>query len=422
MSTSNVGVVEVLEWLNSAGHADAAALVQTYLDARVAADGAVEEPARSKAPVAVAAAAARAGRASASTDASQAAPASPDTRALLRQLEDGNDLEEEEEDDDDDDFELDVAAAAGAAESLVRSHDSIIQPEMISESGVEIEEIDPELLVGPFSLERYSRSQGFGVFTGSCGGPCGAARGAVRRRSQKPNRELSAQLNDPKCEPLTLVYCLFRYRRSPDVTARIVEKLGTSTHPEIPAHVLHLCHLMLLEPLSSPLELFLLKRCKTSIHFALQVYWFCQGMIEDHDEAAGPHNYQRFLRMQREVQSAVGHQAQTIATHLITLEQRSASFDRRTRLTSLEATNRALSDAINIRSAFHDVTRFVDQARGATREGPHATAQGAHQIDLHHLRSWLRFRQRSASQSHGRSVTASSLASSPSSRGTCPRR
>ena len=206
------------------------------------------------------------------------------------------------------------------------------------------------------------------------------------------------------------------------MTARIVEKLGTSTHPEIPAHVLHLCHLMLLEPLSSPLELFLLKRCKTSIHFALQVYWFCQGMIEDHDEAAGPHNYQRFLRMQREVQSAVGHQAQTIATHLITLEQRSASFDRRTRLTSLEATNRALSDAINIRSAFHDVTRFVDQARGATREGPHATAQGAHQIDLHHLRSWLRFRQRSASQSHGRSVTASSLASSPSSRGTCPRR
>ena len=110
VSTSNVGVVEVLEWLNSAGHADAAALVQTYLDARVAADGAVEEPARSKAPVAVAAAAARAGRASASTDASQAAPASPDTRALLRQLEGGNDLEEEEEDDDDD-FELDVAAA-----------------------------------------------------------------------------------------------------------------------------------------------------------------------------------------------------------------------------------------------------------------------------------------------------------------------
>ena len=109
MTTSNVGVVEVLEWLNSAGHADAAALVQTYLDARVAADGAVEEPCAASAGQWRGAQ--RRWSGIGAHGRIQAAPASLIPGAL-RQLEDGNDLEEED-DDDDDDFELDAAAARG---------------------------------------------------------------------------------------------------------------------------------------------------------------------------------------------------------------------------------------------------------------------------------------------------------------------
>ena len=84
----------------------------------------------------------------------------------------------------------------------------------------------------------------------------------------------------------------------------LLEKLECHSQPaKLSAFTLHLCYLMLLEPLAAPVEFFLLQKCKSSLHHALQVYWFCQGMIEDHDESPGPSNYQRFLRMQREVQA-----------------------------------------------------------------------------------------------------------------------
>ena len=98
---------------------------------------------------------------------------------------------------------------------------------------------------------------------------------------------------------------------------------------------------MLLEPLAAPVEFFLLQKCKSSLHHALQVYWFCQGMIEDHDASPGPSNYQRFLRMQREVQTSVGHRAEAMASNLLSMQQRSDSFTRRTHMRTLERTNKA---------------------------------------------------------------------------------
>ena len=131
----------------------------------MAADNAVEEPARSK----------RRWRGSGSGSEagigvygrSSTAPASPDTRALLQQLEDGNDLEEEEDDDDDD--QLGVAPPGGGGRSCGPRFDH--QPEMISESGVEIEEIDPELLVGPFSLDGTAARRASAFSRGLAAGP-----------------------------------------------------------------------------------------------------------------------------------------------------------------------------------------------------------------------------------------------------------
>ena len=136
---------------------------------------------------------------------------------------------------------------------------------------------------------------------------------------------------------------------------------SAAQHAEADDYTLHLCYLMLIEPLASPLEVWLLGRAKTSLHFALQVYWFCQGLIEDHDPRPGPSNYKRFLRMQREVQTGVGQNAQEHASSLITSERRRPSFDRKGKLRALEATNQALHDAIEVRTVFSDVTRFIDR-------------------------------------------------------------
>ena len=84
-------------------------------------------------------------------------------------------------------------------------------------------------------------------------------------------------------------------------------------------------------------------------------------MVEDHDSRPGPTNYKRFLRLQREVQTGVGQQAEEKASNLLTAAEQRPSFGRRGKLRSLEATNRALADAIELRAVFHDVTRFVEQ-------------------------------------------------------------
>ena len=83
-------------------------------------------------------------------------------------------------------------------------------------------------------------------------------------------------------------------------------------------------------------------------------------MIEDHDERPGPSHYKRFLHIQREVQTGVGHQAEQRAGEAAA-QGGKGKYDRKGKLRSLEATNRALADAIELRSVFHDVTRFVDK-------------------------------------------------------------
>jgi len=159
-----------------------------------------------------------------------------------------------------------------------------------------------------------------------------------------------------------LVYCLFRFRHNHVMISTLLEKLECHSQPaKLSAFTLHLCYLMLLEPLAAPVEFFLLQKCKSSLHHALQVYWFCQGMIEDHDASPGPSNYQRFLRMQREVQTSVGHRAEAMASNLLSMQQRSDSFTRRTHMRTLERTNKALSDAINLRAIFYDVTKLIDR-------------------------------------------------------------
>mgnify|MGYP004365125337 CR=1 FL=1 len=37
-----------------------------------------------------------------------------------------------------------------------------------------------------------------------------------------------------------------------------------------------LCCLMLIGPLAAPVEAWLIERSRTSLHYSLQVYWFCQ--------------------------------------------------------------------------------------------------------------------------------------------------
>ena len=74
-----------------------------------------------------------------------------------------------------------------------------------------------------------------------------------------------------RCDPLTIVYCLFRYRNNRTLAAALSEKISLSEHPEAPTYTLHLCYLMLIEPLATVIENMLLLKCKTSLHWALQV-------------------------------------------------------------------------------------------------------------------------------------------------------
>ena len=63
-----------------------------------------------------------------------------------------------------------------------------------------------------------------------------------------------------------MVYCLFRYRRNTPLVTILLERLEHSQHPEIHSYTLHLCYLMLIEPLASPLEQWLIQRTHTSLH------------------------------------------------------------------------------------------------------------------------------------------------------------
>ena len=42
------------------------------------------------------------------------------------------------------------------------------------------------------------------------------------------------------------------------------------------SYVQQLCCLMLIGPLAAPVEAWLIERSRTSLHYSLQVYWFCQ--------------------------------------------------------------------------------------------------------------------------------------------------
>lgn len=92
------------------------------------------------------------------------------------------------------------------------------------------------------------------------------------RPKNKPNRTVAAQLSNPMCDPLTIVYCLFRYRKNRPLATALAEKIASSEHLEAPTYALHTCYLMLIEPLSVIIEAVLLKKCKTSLHWALQVH------------------------------------------------------------------------------------------------------------------------------------------------------
>ena len=83
-------------------------------------------------------------------------------------------------------------------------------------------------------------------------------------------------------------------------------------------------------------------------------------------ESPGPRNFKRFLRMQRELQTSVGAQAEEKAAGLITAENRNPSFNTRMWLRSLQQTNRALSDALSP-SGDHPIglmSATVDRTRG----------------------------------------------------------
>ena len=65
--------------------------------------------------------------------------------------------------------------------------------------------------------------------------------GRVRTARRQPDAALVAELNDPACEPLTLVYCLFRYRHNQMVISMLLEKLECHAHPaKLSAFTLHL--------------------------------------------------------------------------------------------------------------------------------------------------------------------------------------
>ena len=192
------------------------------------------------------------------------------------------------------------------------------------------------------------------------GGIFGILRPRALARTRRPTKQMVAQLNDPFCDPNTLVYCLFRYRYNAPLVHALLERLEHSRHELTDSYTLHLCYLMLLEPLAAPLEAWLVSRSKTSLHFALQIYWFCQGMIEDADARPGPTHFKRFLKMQRAVQTQVGQLAERKAGKLLDKEARKPSFDRKNRMRTLEATNNALRDALELRTVFTDVTAFVD--------------------------------------------------------------
>ena len=66
-------------------------------------------------------------------------------------------------------------------------------------------------------------------------------------------------------------------------------------------------------------------------------------MIEDHDARPGPTNYKRFLRLQRDLQTCVGQQAEEKATSFLTAEASNPSFDRKGKLRSLQARGPARS-------------------------------------------------------------------------------
>lgn len=59
-----------------------------------------------------------------------------------------------------------------------------------------------------------------------------------------------AQLSDDACDPLTVVYCLFRYRHNSRAVQKLLDRLDASSHVDLPSFALHLCHLMLVEPIS----------------------------------------------------------------------------------------------------------------------------------------------------------------------------
>jgi len=66
----------------------------------------------------------------------------------------------------------------------------------------------------------------------------------------RPNRNLMAQLSEDACDPLTVVYCLFRYRHNSRAVQKLLDRLDASSHVDLPSFALHLCHLMLVEPIS----------------------------------------------------------------------------------------------------------------------------------------------------------------------------
>ena len=245
----------------------------------------------------------------------------------------------------------------GAREPNLQRETSEIKVEEIEQFEDAIEE--PDDIFDELDVKTRSRWARAMALTRLGDKPSGGAR--VPKSRGKPSKSRAIELNDPMCDPSTLVYCLFRYRRNRPLVLALLEKLEESAHPETDSYCLYLCYLLLIEPLAAPLEEWLIVRSRTSLHVALQVYWFCQCMIEDHDPRPGPANYKRFLRMQREVQTGVGSSMEERATSLISAEQERPSFDRKGKLRSLEATNRALADAMELRSVFHDVTRFVEQ-------------------------------------------------------------
>ena len=58
---------------------------------------------------------------------------------------------------------------------------------------------------------------------------------------------------------------------------------------------------------------------------------------------------------------AAAARAEAMASNLLSMQQRSDSFTRRTHMRTLERTNKALSDAINLRAIFYDVTKLIDR-------------------------------------------------------------